>query len=270
MFAAPGAAGVLDRADELLTSCVLFVAFCLVSSGTYLWNDVLDAEVDRAHPRKRGRPVAAGDVPATTAGVVGTVAIAAGLALSAATGRWQTVAVVGLYVAVTAAYSLVLKRIAVVDLVALAAGFVLRAAAGAVAVDVAMSSWFVLCTSFGSLFIAAGKRLGELHELGARAAEARPTLADYDRSYLRLVLAATSGATIVSYCAWALETSEVAGLDLPWYEATIVPVVTAVLRYALVVERGGGAAPEEVFARDRVVQTMGALWIVLYGIAVYG
>ena len=125
----------------------------------------------------------------------------------------------------------------------------LRAAAGAVAVDVPMSKWFVLCTVFGSLFIVAGKRYAELREIGDGAGEVRPTLETYTPTYLRGVLTMSCGAAIISYCLWALETKELAGTDLPFYELSIVPMLTAMLRYLLLVEQGHGGAPEEVFAK---------------------
>ena len=160
----------------------------LAASGTYFWNDVLDVESDRAHPTKRNRPIAAGIVPIPTARLVGVVLLAASLGVAALTGRWQTVAIVGTYIVLTISYSVVLKQIAVVDLVVIASGFVLRAAGGAVAVDVPMSDWFVLCTTFGSLFIVAGKRYAELNDhdrLGVDAGASRATLNEYSVGFLR-------------------------------------------------------------------------------------
>ena len=125
----------------------------------------------------------------------------------------------------------------------------LRAAGGAVAVDVPMSNWFVLVTVFGSLFIVTGKRYAELREIGEDAAAVRATLAPTPSGYLRLVLAVSCGAALVSYCQWAFETARRAGDDWPFYELSIVPMLTALLRYALVLEQGRGAAPEEVFAQ---------------------
>ena len=96
-----------------------------------------------------------------------------------------------------------------------------------------MSKWFVLCTVFGSLFIVAGKRYAELREIGEGAGEVRPTLETYTPAYLRGVLTMSCGAAIISYCLWALETKELAGTDLPFYELSIVPMLTAMLRYLL-------------------------------------
>ena len=149
VFAAPGAAGVLDQGHELALTVLTFVAFCFAASGTYIWNDLLDVEADRRHPKKAKRPIAAGDLSVGAAKVAGVVFPVISLVLASFTGRWQTVAVIGIYLVITISYTLWLKHIAVVDLVTIAAGFVLRAAAGAVAVDVPMSRWFVLCITFG-------------------------------------------------------------------------------------------------------------------------
>jgi decaprenyl-phosphate phosphoribosyltransferase len=269
VFAAPGAAGVLDDPHDLGLTLLAFFAFCLAASGTYYWNDVLDIEADRAHPSKRYRAIASGEVALGTARVVGTALLVASLVVAGLTGRWQTVAVVATYVVLTWAYSAWLKHVAVVDLVAIASGFVLRAAGGAVAVDVPMSNWFVLCTTFGALFIAAGKRYAELLELGDDAAQSRATLDSYSAGYLRIVLAISCGAAILSYCVWAFERRDLSTSDWPFYELSIVPMLTALLRYLLVLDHGRGAAPEEVFAEDRLLQLLGAIWVVVFALAVY-
>lgn len=269
VFAAPGAAGVLDEPDQLLATVVVFVAFCVGASGTYFWNDVVDLDADRAHPTKSRRPVAAGSVGVPAARILGSVLIVVSLGVAALSGRWQPVAVLGLYHVVTLSYTAVWKHVAVLDLIAIASGFVLRAAAGAAAVDVEMSSWFVLVTTFGSVFIVAGKRYAEAHELGDAASSVRPTLGDYSEGYLRFVLAVTCGGALVSYCVWAFETKELAGSDLPYYELSIVPIFAAFLRYALVLDQGGGSAPEEIFVRDRVLQALGLAWAIVFGVAVY-
>jgi decaprenyl-phosphate phosphoribosyltransferase len=269
VFAAPGAAGVLDEPRQFGLTMLAFVAMCLASSGTYYWNDALDIESDREHPTKRFRPIASGAIAVRTAHIVGTILIVAALGVAALTGRWQTVAIVALYLAVTLTYSAIWKHIAVVDLVAIASGFVLRAAAGAVAVDVPMSSWFVLCITFGSLFIVTGKRFAESRELGDDAGRLRATLEEYSEGFLRFVLALACGGALVSYCMWAFERRDLVGADFPWYELSIVPVLTAFLRYALILEQGHGAAPEEVFASDRVLQILGVLWVIVFGLAVY-
>jgi decaprenyl-phosphate phosphoribosyltransferase len=268
VFAAPGAAGVLDEGDNLLLAFVAFASFCFAASGIYIWNDVLDVEADRRHPTKRNRPIASGQLPIPVARIAGVVFPIIALGLAAATGRWQTVAVVATYIVITIAYTLHLKHVPVVDVVTVAAGFVLRAAAGAVAVDVPMSRWFVLCITFGSLFIVVGKRYAELNEVGDDAA-IRATLEEYSVGYLRIMLSVSLAGVLISYCVWAFETSAAADSAWPLYELSIVPMLMALMRYLLVLEKGGGAAPEEVFASDRLLQLLGFGWVVVYGLAVY-
>ncbi len=266
VFAAPGAAGVLDDGGDFTLTVITFVAFCLAASGIYVWNDLQDVEADRAHPTKRLRPFAAGTVSIGTGRAMGAVLPVAALAVAAATGRWQTVAVVAVYIMLTLSYTFWLKTVAIIDLLAVAAGFVLRAAAGAVAVDVPMSRWFVLCVTFGSLFIVVGKRYAELQEVGLDAGT-RATLDTYTPGFLRMLLSASLAGALLSYCVWAFETAE--GSDMPFYELSIVPMIAALFRYLLVLERGEGSAPEDVFARDRVLQLAGVIWIIIYGVAVY-
>ena len=267
VFAAPGAAGVLDQWPSLWRTIVIFVAFCLASSGTYYWNDVLDAESDRNHPTKQHRPIARGDIPVGVARIVGSLLLVAGIGL-AATTRWQAALVVASYVILTTLYSVVLKHIAVVDLIAVAAGFVLRAIGGAVATDVVMSKWFSLTISFASLFIVAGKRYAELRDLGEDA-RTRATLDDYSLGFLRIVLSVSCASALVTYCIWAFDTRELAGSTWPFYELSIIPMATALLRYTLILEQGHGAAPEEIFAHDRVLQILGLIWILIFGLGVY-
>ena len=132
-----------------------------------------------------------------------------------------------------------------------------------------MSTWFVLCITFGSLFIVTGKRYAELRELGDRPATARATLEDYSMDFLRSVLAISCGATVVAYCIWAFESKELGGSTWPSYELSIVPMLIALLRYLLILEQGHGAAPEEIFAADRTLQILGVIWLAVFATGVY-
>ena len=268
VFAAPGAAGVLDNPTPLWHTLVAFVAFCMAASGTYYWNDILDVEADRVHPVKCKRPIASGAVPLGLARVIGTLLLVGGIALSALP-RWQTVFVVLGYVVLTTTYSAIWKHIAVLDLIAVASGFVFRAIGGAVAVDVPMSKWFLLTITFASLFIVTGKRYAELRDYGDRAAQGRKILDAYSVEYLRTVLSISVGATMVTYCIWAFETKELSGATWPMYELSVVPMLAALLRYLLVLDQGHGAAPEEIFLADRTLQVLGVVWAVTFGLGVY-
>ncbi len=207
-------------------------------------------------------------ISVTTGKISAGVLIAAGIGLGFATGSWQLPAVTAIYVLCTTSYSLWFKHVAVIDITLLASGFVLRAIAGAVATDVPISDWFFIVTAFGSLFMVTGKRYAEFQEMGEERAGFRATLGEYSVAYLNYVLAVASGVTMVAYCLWAFEKTAREG-GIPWYELSIVPFVLAVLRYALVVEQGGGGAPEEVVLRDRMIQGMVLAWVIVFGIAIY-
>lgn len=267
VFAAPAAVGNLSAA-LFLEATAVFVAFSMTASGTYYWNDLKDVEADRRHPKKRNRPIASGELPVLPARVVGSLLLLGGPAVAAAV-RPQAGAVVGLYAVLTLLYSTHLKHVPIVDLAVVASGFVLRAMAGAVGTDTRMSTWFVLCTTFGSLFIVSGKRFAELLEMGDNAASTRRSLAAYTVPYLRQVLGIACTATIVSYCLWAFENGTGTSTEIPWHGLSIVPMVLALLRYLMVLEHGGGGAPEEVFTRDRAIQVYGLVWVVVYCTGVY-
>src|SRR3954471_16722405 len=267
VVAAPAAAGVLDHPSVMLDTLIAFVAFSLAASGTYFLNDAFDVEADRRHAKKRYRPIAAGIVPVATARIVGVALLVMRIGFSFL-ANWRLALVIATYIVFTTTYSAWLKHVAVIDLGMVAAGFVLRLIAGACAVDVPISVWFFIVGSFGSLFMVAGKRHAEHMDLGSEAAGHRATLSEYSLEYLGYVRSVASGVTLVGYCLWACEKSaHIAGV--PWYELSIVPFVLAVLRYALLVERGEGGAPEDLVLRDRPLQVMAFLWVVLVGIGLY-
>ncbi len=199
----------------------------------------------------------------------GVVLLLGGLVVAALTLQWAFVLVIAAYIALTLSYSAWLKHVAVVDIVAVALGFVLRAVGGAVAVDVPASNWFLITTSFGSLFIVAGKRYAEVDRLGEDAAAHRPILDAYSPAFLRLVLAVSCSGTVLGYCLWAFERSTQADANALLFQLSIIPVVTAVLRYALELETGRAGAPEDVFAHDRPLQLLGLVWVGLFLAGVY-
>ena len=268
VFAAPGAAGVLNEWGSLWRTLLCFVALSLTASGTYFWNDILDVEADRVHPTKCRRPIAAGLVSINTARIVGTLLLVSGIAVGFIPD-WRCGVAVIVYVVLTVSYSTVLKHQPVLDLLAVAGGFVIRAIAGAEASSVEMSTWFLLCASFGALFIVTGKRYAEMKELGEGNGSTRSTLMAYSLDYLRMVLAVSLGATLVAYCTWAFATKEISGSSWPSYELSIIPMLAALLRYLLALEQGRGGAPEEVFASDRTLQVLGLIWVIIFGLGVY-
>lgn len=267
VFSAPAAAGVLFERDILLDALIAFVAFTLASVSTYFVNDASDYLADRMHPKKRFRPIAAGIVPVKLAWVVAALCLASSLAISFISGPGLAGLIAG-YIAMTLSYSFWLKHFAVIDLACVAAGFVLRMIAGGIATDIPISNWFLTVATFSSLFVVAGKRYVELKELGEGNNETRAVLSEYNVNFLRTVFGMSLAIAVAAYCQWAFERADIVGGHV-WYQLSAVPWTLGLLRYALLLEQGHGGAPEDVFLSDRVLQSLGLIWIAIFGLGVY-
>ena len=263
VLAAPCAAGVIDQPLLAAQVAGAFLVLCLLSSATYLVNDVRDREQDRLHPRKRSRPVAAGELSPGTAlraaAVLAFVGIGSATAITAGLG-----AVACGYLALTASYSLWLRRVVVLDILVIAAGFVLRAIAGGVATDIYLSRWFVIVTACCAIYLVAGKRYAELRE-HAGPGPARATLRRYSLGHLRLTLLAAATVATGAYTGWAFTRPS----HVLWYGASIAPLVLWLGRYASLIGTGAGQAPEELILRDRTLLALSIAWSFLFLGGVY-
>lgn len=264
--AAPLAAGAIAEPDVASTTLVAVVAFCCASSAIYLFNDCVDVKSDRQHPLKRHRPIAAGDLSVRTAyGAAAALAVLA-LALASTTGTALVVLLV-VYLVLQVAYALVLKHEPVLDIAVVASGFLLRAVAGGVAADLLISEWFLLVAGFGSLFIVAGKRYSELKTLG-RDLGTRRSLVRYTESYLRFIWGVAAGLTIMAYSLWAFSEPRVG--VVPWHALSVAPFMLGFMRYAVDVDAGQAAEPEDIIWRDRTLQVIGAVWLAVLTLGVTG
>ncbi len=268
--AVPLAAGQLNERDVLRATFVAFLAFCAVASATYLLNDVLDVQSDRAHPVKRGRAVARGDLSRGAALVVAAVLCLGGFAVAAAFTRTALVWTLLGYAVVTVVYSSWLKHEPVLELALLSAGFLLRAIAGGAATGIPVSQWFLIVAGFGSLFMAAGKRFSELVSRQDGAAETRRSLAHYTPGYLRFVWSLAASVTVLGYCLWAFEVGSRQTGITAWAAWSVVPFVLAVLRYGMDIDAGRAEAPEDVALRDRPLQVLAVVWLVLFALGAAG
>lgn len=254
------AANPVFHVDVVVDAGIAFVAFCLVASAVYLINDAIDVEADRAHPTKRNRPIAAGIVPVRVAYGVSVALFLAAFAVSLVSS-WRLLVVIGVYAAVQIGYCLGLKHQPVIDLCIVASGFLLRAIAGGAAAGLPLSQWFLLVTAFGSLFMVAGKRYAEIVLYERTGAKIRASLSKYSASYLRFVWATSAAIMIMTYSLWAFEIRQRTGNNSVWAVISIVPMVVAILRYAVDVDRGTAGEPEEIALSDRVLQVLGASWV---------
>jgi decaprenyl-phosphate phosphoribosyltransferase len=266
VLAAPAAAGIIFRPRPLLQTLVAFVSFTGCAAAGYLINDSRDIEADRRHPVKCLRPLAAGVVGVTLARWTAAILAAGAVALAAALSGWQLAVTLVAYLACTAAYSLRLKHVPIVEMLVVAAGFLLRAIAGAAATHVALSRWFLIVAGFGSLYMVVGKRYAEVTTLGEGARVTRRILNEYPPSFLRQTRELCAGVTLIAYCLWAFERGT--GSAAVWCQLSIIPITLGLLRYALLLERGEGGAPEDVVLGDRTLLTAGAVWIVLFSVGI--
>jgi 4-hydroxybenzoate polyprenyltransferase len=246
-----------------------FLTFSLAASGIYVLNDVLDAEHDRHHAVKRNRPVASGALGIPAAVAASAVLITAGLAGCFALGpRFGATAVA--YVVLTAAYSVVLKRIVLLDVLAIATGFVLRAVAGVELVRertslgseaIEVSPWLLICALFLALFLAIGKRRHELELLEDGASRHRAALGAYTKALLNQLVAVVTSATVIAYAVYTVSPETVAKYHGRPLYLTIPFVLYGIFRYLyLMYAEHKGGNPSEHLLRDRATLANVLLW----------
>jgi decaprenyl-phosphate phosphoribosyltransferase len=266
VLAAPFAAGALLHPRVLMQAAVAVVAFAAAAAGIYLFNDVIDASADRAHPTKRLRPVAAGLLSPRRAIAASAVLLIVGEFVSfLATPRLAVV--VAVYIQLQVAYCLWLRRQPVLDICLVATGFVLRVVAGAVSTEVPLSPWFLFATAFGSLFMVSGRRYAEMKVHEQTGGASRASLDGYSSSYLRFVWSSSATMSILAYLSWSYQTH--LRTDPLYGGLAAAPFIIAVLIYALDVDRGSAGAPEEIAFSNRVLQALALLWLVAMTVAIY-
>jgi 4-hydroxybenzoate polyprenyltransferase len=266
-----GMAAILGRAFAALG------IFVLLSAAVYFINDSIDAERDRAHPRKRLRPIAAGKISVPWAIAIAIVMIVIGMtgAIIASTPMALTA---GAYLLTNVAYSFWIKNIVLLDVMAVASGFVLRAVAGSIAIDHAIiqrggnsielnltiSPWLYVVTALGALFIALAKRRNELHAAGDNSAAQRTILNEYSVPLLDSLINVVATATLISYTLYTFSTG-VTEANVPSNHSmmlTIPFVAYGVLRYLYLIHvKGVGESPEEVLIRDKPLLINIFLWL---------
>ena len=240
-----------------LDASVCFIAYCAISSASYLANDVRDREDDRLHPIKRSRPIARGELsPRAALTIAGVLALLA-LLLVAPLGL-PSVLLIAAFAVLQAAYTLRLKHVALLDVSAIAALFVIRAAAGAEAVEVPISAWLLLCTALLALFLALAKRRGELVLVGAERAPGRPVLEGYSLELVDQLIGIVASATVIAYAVYTLTSGQSRALL-----ATVPFVVFGIFRYLLLMHRHDvGEEPEQVLLSDVPILLTVVGWIV--------
>jgi 4-hydroxybenzoate polyprenyltransferase len=244
-----------DDPKRWAQAIAIFVAYCCASSAAYLFNDVRDAAQDRLHPVKRYRPVASGAFRRDRALKVAAMLAIVAIAIAARFG-WGSLLLIAGFLGLQAAYTLGLKHLVLIDVMAIAALFVIRAVAGAEAVDVPISPWLIVCTALLALFLALAKRRGEL--VGTGAEGARPVLDGYSFALVDQLVSIVAACTIVAYSLYTFNAR-----DGSWMMITIPFVVFGLFRYLLLMHREDlGEEPENVLLTDIPILATIAAWAV--------
>jgi 4-hydroxybenzoate polyprenyltransferase len=249
---------------ETVLVCAACAVFCLLSSGVYLLNDLLDIENDRAHPLKRHRPLASGALPIplgiAACGGLSAGALAAAFWLSTPFA-WTAVA----YFLLQVAYTVRLKHVVILDVGCIAAGFVLRAIAGGQVIAVTISSWLLICAMLLSLFLALGKRRHELLLLEDGATAHRRILGEYTPDLLDQMISIVTAATVVCYTFYTVAPETVAKFGTTRLVFTVPFVLYGIFRYLYLIHRRQmGGSPEKALLNDGA----SLVNLVLYGLAV--
>tara|TARA_B100000902_G_scaffold338260_1_gene339729 strand:- start:226 stop:1104 length:879 start_codon:yes stop_codon:yes gene_type:complete len=254
----------------ILKSVTALLCFCAVSGAVYILNDVIDRNRDVLHPQKRFRPIAAGELSVSLACFVGILMSGMGISIAFILDfsfGWITL----IYLSQNIAYSIWLKHVVLLDVITIAVGFLLRAVGGGIALQVPISTWFILCIFTLALFLACVKRRQEILVLKDDAVAHRIILGQYSLPFLNQVISILTAATLVCYSLYAMGVGDSRVLVSKQMEWTIPFVLYGLLRYLYIVyEDGRGENPTSVIFEDKPLKCTVILWLITAIVSIYG
>lgn len=267
VFAALACSGQMFRPEKLYAGVLGFVAFCMVSSVVYIVNDIRDVEKDRAHPTKCKRPIASGAVSVRNACVLAMVLVIVAAACNLLVFRWESTALLALYLVLNLAYSFGLKNVPIVDITILVAGFLIRILYGALVTQIVISNWLYLTVIAISFFFALGKRRNELKQLGS--GQTRKVLEKYPVAFLDKSMGMCLTLANVFYALWSMDANTVSLYGSNTLVFTVPIVLLITMKYSLNVEGDSDGDPVEVLLHDKVllvlcVVYLAAMFAILY------
>jgi len=282
VFAAIAFSGELFLTDKFISVLYTFLIFTLISSGVYLINDLLDIKGDRLHYSKKNRPLAAGKLDRSIATVTSLLLIGTGVFWSF-TLSMNLFLLLVLFITVEISYTLFLKQVILIDVIAIAFAFMIRVFAGSIVVLTPLSSWLILTVMMGSLFFAIGKRRSELTLLSNVAPKHRATLSHYPPQLLDGITFMMATAALITYSLFTFNQPELSvnrkliievlpiTLSSPkWLMITIPIIVYALFRYLYIIyEKREGDAPAEVLISDKPLLTTTIIWLLAVIFLVY-
>jgi len=262
LFAAAILSGKFFDPITFIQSSFAFVSFCLLSSSSYLLNDLVDVNKDRLHPSKKYRPLARGDLSPPVAVIALLFLLIVGLSFAAKiTPTFLTLAI--FFIILQYLYSFVFKKKAILDIVSIAFFFILRAFAGEVATGYHLPIWIMLTVIFLSLFIASGKRRSEIFNAGKHI---RQAMTGYSKSLLSFYITIFAVSTLICYAMFTFLAEPIVfegplhrfllqyfpdALGRKWYMVTLLPVIFGIMRYGQIIfEMQAGEKPERMITTD--------------------
>jgi len=261
--------GSITNYESVVSSTLVFIAFCLMSSAVYFLNDILDRDRDKIHPEKRTRPIAAGEIGLPVAVVMTVGLCSTSLALSIYVTPLVT-GVLASYALVNVAYSLTLKHVVIADVFCIAIGFVFRVAAGAFAIGVQPTAWIIVATFLLSLFLALAKRRNELLVLGGDSTDHRPILDAYTPQFVDELISVVTPLTLITYLLYTLDPETTRRMNTDYLYTTGIFVVFGIFRYLYLVHRKNlGGSPTDIVVRDAPMIFAIVGWIAAFSIVVY-
>ncbi len=262
-------AGELTDLSKVAMTAVAIAIYCLLSSGIYTLNDIVDAEADRLHPLKKNRPIASGRIARSTAWGMAAVLLIGGLIAAWLVNElffFSAIAFVGLNLL----YSYWWKNVVILDVLTIALSFVIRAYAGAFAIVVPASTWMLINTLLLALFLALGKRRHELLYLTGDAAGHRKTLTKYSSYLLDQLIAVITASVLVIYMLYTFSTEVIHKLGTDKLFVTIPFVVYGIFRYLYLIHKEeGGGSPTSMLINDRPILITVMLWLITASIVLY-
>src|SRR3954454_22388129 len=256
----------LKQGPQVVDALITFVAFCAISSAGYLVNDLRDAPLDRRHPEKRHRPIANRELSEGVAAAAAAVLTVFAIAISFVGVSAGVAGLVALYGVTTVAYSVILKRLVIIDVMTIASLFILRVVAGAVAVEAHASEWLLLCTAMLALFLGFTKRRQEAMEEMEEGGTSRPVLEHYSLPFLDQMVAMVTAGAIMSYAIYAVNSPLIGSKML----ATGPSVLYGIFRYLyLIYDRRDTRSTAAILTEDPGMIFAGVSWIGIALIMLY-
>lgn len=258
--------GKFNQPHDVLEATLTFISFCAISSAGYYVNDLIDIDLDRNHPKKRFRPLAAGELSESTAKTIAPLLAVFAIAIAFATVNWQVGLMVVGYGVAQMAYSLGLKQIVIIDVMTLAGLFILRVAAGANAVDAHASEWLILCTGMIAMFLGFTKRrqeaVSELHQ----GTSSRPVLEHYSLPFLDQMVSLVTTGTVISYAIYTVNSPLIGSRMM----LTIPPVIYGIFRYLyLIYDRSDDRSIAAMVSDDKGMIAAAASFVIIAFLLLY-